>query len=114
MSPRSSPDIEAAARFIQSTIVVTMATATSEAIPAMASAARPEIVFSPYWMITKTATVIATAAATPSHTHFRASRRSDFTRNATRIVTTIAVSRPSRRPIKPLPNSCDVMLGAAA
>jgi hypothetical protein len=30
MSPRSVPDIEAAARFIHSTIVVTMATATTE------------------------------------------------------------------------------------
>ena len=114
MSLRSSPDIDAAAFFIQRTIVVTIATATSDAMPAMASAARPEIVFSPNWITRKTATVITIAAATPSHTHLRASRRSDLTRNATRIVTTIAASRPSRRPIKPLPNSCDVMLGAAA
>ena len=114
MSLRSSPDIDAAALFIQRIIVVTIATATSDAMPAMASAARPEIVFSPNWITRKTATVIRIAAATPSHTHLRASRRSDLTRNATRIVTTIAASRPSRRPIKPLPNSCDVMLGAAA
>ena len=33
MSPRSSPDIDAAALFIQSTIVVTIATATSDAMP---------------------------------------------------------------------------------
>ncbi len=63
MSPRSSPDIDAAALFIQSTIVVTIATATSDAMPAMASAARPEIVFSPNWMTRKTTTVIAIAAA---------------------------------------------------
>jgi len=105
MSLRSSPDIDAAALFIQSTIVVTIATATSDAIPAIASAARPEIVFSPNWIPRNTATVIRIAAATPSHTHLRASRRSALTRNATRIVTTIAASRPSRRPIKPLPNS---------
>ena len=59
MSLRSSPDIDAAALFIQSTIVVTIATATSDAIPAMASAARPEIVFSPNWIPRKTATVIS-------------------------------------------------------
>ena len=105
MSLRSSPDIDAAALFIQSTIVVTIATATSDAMPAMASAARPEIVFSPNWITRNTATVITIAAATPSHTHLSASRRSALTRNATRIVTTIAASRPSRRPIKPLPNS---------
>ena len=49
----------AAALFIQSTIVVTIATATSDAIPAIASAARPEIVFSPNWMTRNTATVIS-------------------------------------------------------
>ena len=62
-----------------------MATATSEATPAMASAARPVMVFSPNWMARNTATVIAIAAPTPSHTHLSASRRSDLTRNATRI-----------------------------
>ena len=38
---RSSPEIVAAARRIHSTIEVTMATATREATPATASAARP-------------------------------------------------------------------------
>ena len=33
---------------------------------------------------------MAIAAPTPSHTHLRASRRFDLTRNATRIITTIA------------------------
>ena len=59
MSLRSSPDIDAAALFIQRTIVVTMATAASDAMPAMASAARPEIVFSPNWITRKIATVIS-------------------------------------------------------
>ena len=70
ISPRSSPDMVAAAFFIQSTIVVTIATATSEAMPAMASAARPEMVFSPNWMTRNTATVIddggARRPATPT------------------------------------------------
>ena len=105
MSLRNSPEIDAAAFFIQSTMVVTMATAISDVTPAMASAASPVIVFSPNWMVRKTITVIAIAAPTPSHTHFSASRRSDLTRNATRIETTMAASRPSRRPIRPLPNS---------
>ena len=60
------------------------------------------------------ATVITIAAPTPSHTHLSASRRFDLTRNATRMVTTMAASRPSRRPISPLPNSCEVTLGPAA
>ncbi len=114
MSLRNPPDIDAAAFFIQSTIVVTMATATSDATPAMASAARPLMVFSPNWIVRNTTSVIAIAALTPSQTHRRASRRSDLTRKATRIDTTIAASRPSRRPIKPLPNSCEVKFGDAA
>ena len=114
MSPRSSPEMVAAAFFIQSTMVVTIATATSEATPAMASAARPEMVLSPNWITRKTATVMTTAAATPDHTHLSASRRFDLTRKATRMVTTMAVSRPSRRPISPLPNSCDETLAPAA
>jgi hypothetical protein len=114
MSPRNSPEMVAVALLIQSTIVVTIATATTEAMPAMASAPRPEMVFSPYWMVRNTATVIATAAATPNHTHLMASRRSDLTRKARRMVTTIAASRPSRRPIKALPNSCEDTLAPAA
>ena len=50
-----APDIDGGGLFIQSTIVVTIATATSDAIPAMASAARPEIVFSPNWITRNTA-----------------------------------------------------------
>ena len=114
ISPRSSPDRPADAFFIQSTIVVTITTATSDAMPAIASAARPVMVFSPNWMTRNTATVMAIAAPTPSQTHLRASRRSDLTRKATRMVTTIAASRPSRRPIRPLPKSCDETLGPAA
>ena len=38
---RSSPDMVAAALLIHSTIVVTITTATRDATPAMASAARP-------------------------------------------------------------------------
>lgn len=94
--------------------MVTMTTAISDAIPAMASAPSPLMVFSPNWMTRKTVTVMAIAAPTPSHTHLSASRRSDFTRNATRIDTTMAASRPSRKPIRPLPNTCDVTLDAAS
>ena len=65
-------------------------------------------------MTPKITATIATAAATPSHTHFRASRRSAFTRNATRIITTMPVSSPSRRPIRPLPTSCVTTDGADA
>ncbi len=45
ISLRSSPESRAAAVFIQSTIVVTIATATSDAIPAMASAPSPVMVY---------------------------------------------------------------------
>ena len=68
----------------------------------------------PKWMATKMIATMATAAATPSHTHLRASRRSDLTRNATRIITTMPVSSPSRSPMSPLPNSCVATLGALA
>ena len=64
-------------------------------------------------MTTNMTTVIATAAATPSHTHFKASRRCILTRNATRTITTIPASRPSRRPIRPLPKSCAEIAGVA-
>ena len=101
----------AAAFFIQSTIVVTIATATSEAMPAMASAPRPEMVFAPYWMTRNTPTVIAIAAATPSHTHLSASRRSDLTRNATRIMTTMRGFEALAQTDQPLPNSWEETLG---
>ena len=64
MSPRSWPDMPAAALRIQSTIVVTIATAISDATPAMASAPSPEMVFSPNWMARNTATVMTIAAPT--------------------------------------------------
>jgi len=83
-------------------------------IPAMASAPSPEMVFSPNWITMNTLMVIARAAPTPSHTHFSASRRSDFTRNATRTMTTMEASRPSRRPIRRLPKNCDDVEGPAA
>jgi hypothetical protein len=46
------------------------------------------------------ATESPTAAATPAHTSGNRSRRSLFTRKATRIETTSVASRPSRRPMR--------------
>ncbi|SIL80291.1 Uncharacterised protein [Mycobacteroides abscessus subsp. abscessus] len=111
---RRSPAMLAAAVRIHSTMVVTMATATSEATPAMASAPRSLMVLLPRWIVRKMISVIATAPATPSHTQRSASRRLDFTRNATRIITTIPHSSPSRSPMRPLLKYCEKLVGPSA
>lgn len=78
----------------------TVTTLTAELIAGIAS-----LVAVPKWMTRKIPTTIATASVTPPHTHLRASRRSDLTRKATKTITTMPVSRPSRTPISPLPNN---------
>ena len=100
-----SYEILTAALLIHRTMNVTIATATREAMPAISSAVSVVTVDVPKWMTRKIPTTIATASVTPPHTHLRASRRSDLTRKATKTITTMPVSRPSRTPISPLPNN---------
>ena len=82
-------------------------------MPAMASAPSPEMVFSPNWITAKTPMVMASAAPTPSQTQRSASRRSDLTRKATRIMTTMELPA-SRSPMSRLPKNCDEVLGPSA
>jgi hypothetical protein len=89
-----------AVRRIQKIIQVTNATATIERLPPIASWASnvrprgPKVRSAPKPRLT------TTAAATPTQIRGMRCRRSDFTRYATRMLTTRAASSPSRSPIR--------------
>ena len=103
--PRSSAEMVRAVRRIQKIIHVTKPTAMIDSEPPSASCASN---VSACWVSASTRvtpTLIATAIPTPSHTLGSTWRRSVRTRNATRMLTTSAASRPSRKPIRKLPST---------
>ena len=101
--------VRAAVR-IQKTMTVTKPTARIEALPPMSS-----WVSKLSWRVPKVRTAPRTtdstiAVATPAHTHFVAQVRPVLARKATRMTTTSAASRPSRRPMRALLTSMVVSL----
>ncbi len=103
--PRNSAAIVLAALRIQKIIPVTNATAMIDMPPPNASCCSNVMPAALKVMIAPAATDSAVATATPTQTHLSAYRRSVFTKNAIRMLTTSAASRPSRSPIKPLVNN---------
>ena len=100
--PRSSPAMVRAARRIQKIIQVTKTTAATEVIASNSSRSseRASSEVDVYSISQPKSTESATARPTPAQTCGSRSRRCDFTRKATRMLTTRVASSPSRRPIR--------------
>ena len=89
-----------AVRAIQKIIQVIRPTATIESVPPMASCASNDSPDGPNVRMAPNPSDAPTATPTPAHSAGSWSRRSDLTRYATRMLTTSAASRPSRRPMR--------------
>ena len=89
-----------AALAIQKIIQVTNPTATIESAPPISSWASNVSPRGPKVSANPNARLTSTASATPAQIHGSRCRRSVLTRYATRMLTTSAASRPSRRPIR--------------
>ena len=96
---RSSPDSPAACRRIQTSMKVTMPTATAPTIVSRPSCSFWGSSWSMICSATPTARQIAAAEMTPTQTQRRASVRPSWRRNVAMIETMSAASTPSRKPM---------------